>query len=401
MGKNLKGKELGKGIGQRKDGRYEARAIVNGERIVLYDLNLNDLKTRFEFEKDRIRKKDVLNCKNLTVDEWFEIWFPKYKVPALKSTGVATYKRKYVNTYGKMLESVNIAELKQFTIQSATEELIASGSSAKYTREGLAVLKSMLDAAVGNGLIDRNPALGVIVPSFNELKEDRRVLTVAEQEMFLKKIDCNFYEEAFKFMLSTGVRVGELGALQWSDIDFNNKMITIRHSLSCQYEGGQKLLQIVTPKTKNSVRKIPFFGETESILLKQKEKQNNLKNQLGNAWRVQKGMEDIDFVFTTSMGSPITRYTMKERLTDLSKDINSDLLYKAVAERTTPVAFDNIHPHSLRHTFATRCLEKGMSIEVLQKIMGHANINMTMGYVHILEDILKKEAEKMGDFLIA
>ena len=401
MGKNLKGKELGKGIGQRKDGRYEARAIINGEKIILYDLNLNELKRRFESEKDRLRKKDLLSCNNVTLGDWFEVWFPKYKVPTLKSTGIATYKRKYINTYGKLLHDVNITEIKQLTIQSATEELISGGTSPKYTREGLAVLKSMLDAAVGNGMMDRNPTLGVIVPTFNEVKEDRRVLTKSEQDTFLCKIESDFYKEAYMFMLSTGVRIGELGALQWSDIDFKNQMIHIRHSLSCQYENGQKLMQIVTPKTKNSIRKIPFFGETEGVLLAQKEKQNNLRKQLGDSWRTPAGMENIDFVFTTSMGSPITRYVMKERLDSISKDINNDLLYSALLEKRMPVAFDNIHPHSLRHTFATRCLEKGMSIEVLQRIMGHANINMTMGYVHILDDLLKNEAAKMGNFLIA
>lgn len=401
MGKNLKGKELGKGFGQRKDGRYEARAVINGERIVLYDLDLDELKRRFELEKERIRKNDLPSCKGLTLGEWFDLWFPKYKIPTLKSTGISTYKRKYINTYGKKLEDIKITDIKQFTIQSVTEELISNGVSPKYTREGLAVLKSMMDAAVGNGLIDRNPTLGVIVPTFNEVKEDRRVLTKEEQNIFLKHIESDFYKETYLFMLSTGVRVGELGALQWKDIDFKNEFINIRSSLSCQYENGKKIIQIVTPKTKNSIRKIPFFGETKSILLTQKENQIMLKKQLGNRWRTVDGLENIDFVFTTSLGSPITRYSMKERLDDVSKNINNELLYDAIRKHEMPVAFDNIHPHSLRHTFATRCLEKGMNIETIQKIMGHANINMTMSYAHVLDDTLKNEASKMGNFLDA
>lgn len=401
MGKDLKGKELGVGIGQRKDGRYEARAIVNGVKIAIYDFNLSELKREFEREKERAKRSNVVHCPDVTVMEWFNAWFEQYKKPTLKPTGVDTYKRKFVNTYGEQLGFVKVKELNQFVIQTATSELVNKGYKFKSIRDALSVLKLMLDAAVGNCIIDYNPALGIIVPTYAETKEERRVLSKQEQKMFLDKIESSFYKELYHFMLLTGVRVGEMGSLQWSDIDFENQFINIGTSLTCHYVKGKKTLVITTPKTKNSFRKIPFFGETKQILLAQKEKQKELKMQLGDRWRGSEELGNADLVFTTSMGSPVTRYVLEHDMRQISKDINALELYNAAREGRETVAFDHLHPHALRHTFATRCFEKGMGVETVQKIMGHANINMTMSYTHVLDDILKQAASNVGNFLDA
>ena len=401
MGKDLKGKELGVGLGQRKDGRYEARGIVNGVKIALYDFNLSNLKREFEREKDKAKRRNVVHCPDVTITEWFNAWFEQYKKPTLKPTGVDAYKRKFVNSYGNQLGIVKVKELNQYMVQTATSELISKGYKFKTIRDALSVLRLMLDAAVGNCIIDHNPALGVIVPTYAETKEERRVLTKQEQKVFMDKIDNSFYKELYYFMLLTGVRVGEMGALQWSDIDFDNEFIYINHSLTCHYVNGKKTLIITTPKTKNSFRKIPFFGETKQILLAQKEKQQNLKKQLKDRWRGSEELNNPDLVFTSSMGSPVTRYVLEHDMRQLSKEINELELYNAQIQGRDTIAFEYIHPHALRHTFATRCFEKGMSVETVQKIMGHANINMTISYTHVLDDEIKRAAENVGNFLDA
>lgn len=401
MGKDLKGKELGVGLGQRKDGRYEARAVVNGVKIAIYDFNLSELKREFEREKDKAKRKNVVHCPDVTVMEWFEAWFEQYKKPTLKPTGVVAYRRKFINTYGELIGFIKVKELNQYMVQTATSDLINKGYKFKSIRDALSVVKLMLDAAVGNCIIDYNPALGIIVPTYAETKEERRVLTKQEQKIFLDKIESSFYKELYHFMLLTGVRVGEMGALQWSDIDFENKFIYINHSLTCHYVKGKKTLMITTPKTKNSFRKIPFFGETEQVLLTQKEKQQKLKKQLGERWRGSDELENADLVFTSSMGSPVTRYVLEHDMRQLSKEINELELYNARLQGRNAVAFEYIHPHALRHTFATRCFEKGMNVETVQKIMGHANINVTMSYTHVLDDVLKEAAINVGNFLDA
>lgn len=395
MGKDLKGKELGKGISQRKDGRYEARVVINGKRQAFYNTNLAELKREFEKEKSRLSRQNVISCPDVTVSEWFEAWFEQYKKPTLKPTGVNSYQRKFKNTFGRMLGNTGVKELNQFAVQAATSDLLKEGYTHKSVRDALSVLKLMLDSAVANFIISVNPCLGVIVPSYNEVKEERRVLSKDEQKMILDITDNTFYKELYRFMLCTGLRVGEMGALRWHDIDFDEEVIHVRHSLHCQYADGKKTIALVTPKTKNSYRKIPFFNETKQLLLDQKEKQNNLKKQLGSKWRG----EIDDLVFTTSMGSPVTRYVLEHDMRQLTKEIQMNELYKAIEEGRNTIEFKPIHPHCLRHTFATRCFEKGMQPKTVQQIMGHANINMTMSYTHVLDDILKTEAKNIGTFL--
>lgn len=395
MGKDLKGKELGKGISQRKDGRYEARIVINGKRLTFYNTNLAALKKEFEKEKTRLSRQNVFTCKDLTVNEWFNSWFDQYKKPTLKPSGVNAYYRKFSNTYGTLIGEEILNELTQFQIQGATGELIKKGYKFKTIRDALSVLRLMCDAAISNYLIDVNPCFGVIVPTYAEVKEERRVLSLDEQKILLNITDNSFYKELYRFMLCTGVRVGELGALRWQDIDFNKELIYIRHTLSCQYFKGKKIMEITTPKTKNSFRKIPFFSETKQLLLDQQQKQESLKSQLKDRWR----SEFDDLVFTTSMGSPVTRYVLEHDMRQITKEIQMAEFYNAMNEDRKPNEFDPIYPHCLRHTFATRCFEKGMEAKTVQQIMGHANINMTMSYTHVLDDVLKNEAKKIGNFI--
>ena len=121
-------------------------------------------------------------------------------------------------------------------------------------------------------------------------------------------------------MFLTGMRVGEVGGLMWKDVDFDNKCINIKRSLSCQYEYGEKKLRLMTPKTHNFYRTIPFFGEAEEMFLAQQQKIIELKKNLGRRWRAQG--EYSDLVFVTSMGSPILRYHAEKEIKKVVKEIN-------------------------------------------------------------------------------
>ena len=150
--------------------------------------------------------------------------------------------------------------------------MVESGRSSKSIREATGILQNCIEAAIANGLMRINPVVGTIVPKCE--KVERRVLTVEEQRIFLDYLAQNksWYEELYKFMLLTGLRIGEVGGLQWEDIDFSNRFIYVKRTLSYQYEDGKKTMRLTSPKTENSVRKVPFFGETQKILEQQFEK---------------------------------------------------------------------------------------------------------------------------------
>ncbi len=99
------------------------------------------------------------------------------------------------------------------------------------------------------------------------------------------------------------------------------------------------------------------------------------------------------------MGSPIGRYNIESDMRYITQQINDIFRTEALYSGGIPQNFEKIHPHALRHTFATRCFEKGMTPRTVQEIMGHSNYNKKVSYTHVLDDIKLKEAERLGDFL--
>lgn len=397
MGKALNGKNLGKGFSQRKDGRYEARATINGVKIDLYDMSLSKLKKAFELKKAEVLRDEKGVRPNVTLKDWYEEWFEKFKVPQLKSTSsIKSYNRKTKNTFISILGEKRVKDITQINLQVATNELAEKGYGERTIREAIGVLRECLDIAVINRIIPVNPCVGLLVKS-TYTQHKRRVMTHEEQDLFLNEAKSSYYYEAYAILLLTGIRIGEFSGLQWQDINFVDKEIYIKRSMSTAYIDGTKIEELTTPKTFNSFRTIPFFGETEDLLKSWKKKQAEIRDKMGDRWRAKPEFGDL--VFTSTVGSPVTRYVIAHDLTKIVQNINLRELYKASAEGRPPKTFERLHPHAFRHTFATRCFEKGLDPLFIQSIMGHANYSTTISYTHVLDDTISKEVKKAGNFL--
>lgn len=399
MGKDLKGKEIGRGLSQRADGRYMGRTKIGGEQLTLYDWDLRNLKRRLDIAVNEAKITSIKHGPGnlLTLNEWYEEWYAKYKAPVLKHGGSASYKRKFTNYYGARIGDKPLGQIRQMHVQAAIADMIEAGRSSKSIREATGILQNCIEAAIANGLMHLNPTVGVQVPKCD--KVERRVLSVNEQEEFIDFLESthHWFEELYKFMLLTGLRIGEVGGLLWEDIDFENRFIYVKRSLTYQYENHKKIMMFSSPKTENSVRKIPFFGETKEILLRQKDKLERRKSEVGYFWVQPEGMENL--VFLTSRGTPIGRYSIESDMRNITSQLNMMRRTEADVYGEAFVEIGRLHPHALRHTFATRCFEKGMSPRTVQEIMGHANYNTTVSYTHVLDDMKQREAEIVGDFL--
>lgn len=397
MGKDLNGKELGRGFSQRKDGRYEARAVINGIKIDIYDMNLTALKKAFELEKAKVLRDEKNIRPNVTFGEWYAEWFEKCKSPQLKSdVSRKTYDRKVRNTYCKLLHDKRMEDISQMHMQTATAELIEQGYTDRSIKEALSIVHDCMEIAIVNHIISTNPCVGIKIQDAN-IRRERRVMKLWEQELFLSEVKNRYYYEAYKILLLTGMRIGEFSGLQWRDIDFKNKVININRSMTTAYIDGRKIEELTTPKTANSYRAIPFFGETEECLKAWKKKQDEYKKKLGNRWRARPELGDL--VFTSTVGSPVTRYVIVHDINKVVQNINLKEISRAFRENREPVLFEHLHPHAFRHTFATRCFEKGLDPLFVQSIMGHANYSTTVSYTHILDDLRQREVAKVGNFL--
>ena len=396
MGRDLKGKDLGKGFSQRKDGRYEARCTVNGIKIDIYDTSLLALKKKFKEEKSRALNKGGTK-QNVTLEEWYKEWFEKCKSPQLKSAvSRKTYDRKVRNTYVAILGQKRLQDITQLNIQDATNELAKKEYVERSIREALGILRECLDIAVVNRVIVANPSMKIAIRNTN-IQPERRVMTHEEQDIFLNEVHDSYYYEPYCILLLTGMRIGEFSGLQWQDVDFVNKQIHIRRSMTTAYMDGKKIEELTTPKTSTSYRTVPFFGETEELFKNWKKKQDAVKERMGKRWRGKP--EHGDLVFTSTVGSPVTRYVLIHDINKVVQNINLKEIFKASTEGRIPKKFEHLHPHAFRHTFATRCFEKGLAPLFVQSIMGHANYSTTVSYTHILDDVKSREVKKVGNFL--
>lgn len=377
MGKDLKGKELGKGFYQRKDGRYEAKAMIAGRKIDLYDWNLKLLKQRFTKEKEHIASElEQPFESDLTLNQWFEEWFRVYKVPYIKSASAESMKRRFYGSFGKNLGNMKIRMIRSMDVQHVLNVLQSEGKASSSVKEALGMLTNCLEMACNNQLIVGNPCLNLKVSWDTTKKSTRNAISIEEQKRFLKAADENWYREFVYTLFLTGLRMGEISGLCWKDIDWKNHCIRVHQSLGCEYRNGEKSIQFTALKTVNSYRKIPFMGELKEILLSQKEKQEKLKERLGVRYRAKDEFSNL--VFVTSQGSPVTRYSAEKQINLIKNETNIEEMINAEREGREPVLIEQICPHSIRHTFATRCFERGIDPKVVQEMMGHAHYSTTI-----------------------
>lgn len=387
-------RKLPKGIPENK-GTYEARAMVNGVKICLYGSDLDHLIEEFHQAKEKVKNSIDYRKTMITLNEWFEEWFTEVKAHKVKETSIHPMKNNFKRTFGFYIGSKKLKDIKPLDVQRALNTMEQEGISNSAMREALGRLRECMEFAVGNQMITSNPCLIVEVPWTYKKAKEEIALTQEEQNALLNEVEDSWYKEMFYFMCLTGVRVGELGGLQWSDIDFSKKCITIRRSLSCSYCNGKKREMLVSPKTVNSTRQIPFLGEMEEVLKSQKEKQKRLRAELGERWR--SGEEFSDLVFTTGMGSPCSRYIVDKEVKKVIKRIREKEAVLAVQEQREPKVIRDFHPHTLRHTFATRCFENKMEPKVVQSLLGHSSISITLNiYTHVLDNKMDEEIKKFG-----
>ena len=215
-----------------------------------------------------------------------------------------------------------VKDITQINLQVATNELAEKGYGERTIREAIGVLRECLDIAVINRIIPVNPCVGLLVKS-TYTQHKRRVMTHEEQDLFLNEAKSSYYYEAYAILLLTGIRIGEFSGLQWQDINFVDKEIYIKRSMSTAYIDGTKIEELTTPKTFNSFRTIPFFGETEDLLKSWKKKQAEIRDKMGDRWRAKPEFGDL--VFTSTVGSPVTRYVIAHDLTKIVQNLQKHL----------------------------------------------------------------------------
>ena len=182
------------------------------------------------------------------------------------------------------------------------------------------------------------------------------------------------WDGLFTCLLGTGCRIGEMLGLTWNDCDFENNIISINHSLTIRNKPdiGQSRMYISTPKTQKSVRLIPMLSAVQTALLEIKQKQ--IDNQI-----ISPIIDNYtNFVFLNRNNNIYDYSGINQSIKNIIQSYNKQEMKIADLENRNPILLPKFSVHNLRHTFCTRFCKNETNLKVIQEIMGHSSIKITM-----------------------
>lgn len=318
----------------------------------------------------------------MTLGEWLDNWYILYAKPFLKTSTLVSYNG-YIEKHIKpFIGAVKLSDLNGIILQEFFNEKYVSGRldhtgglSEKTVLNIRQMLHAALRKALENGFVSANYVEHVRLQKVSI--PDMRVLSVDEQQRLITALDNHQdeYSIGFILLLATGIRVGELCALKWSNIDFLKKIIKIRHTLQRlpnlnPDDVSKTIIVINSPKSERSLRDI-FINDV--IIEKLFSHRNYIMDKFGTEC-----VTDNQFILTRKLNKPVEPRTVQDAFKRLLKRAN----------------VEDANLHSLRHTFATRAIEAGIDYKTLSLILGHADISTTMNrYAHVMDDTKRAAME--------
>lgn len=369
----------GENIYKRKDGRWEGRYIksrtIQGKAIYgsVYAKSYREVRDKLISKKQKNKKTSFLvTQKKCEAERLFSelafIWLQKNKYRFKEST-IVKYENLLKLYILPAMGNQKVSEITDVFLEKFCEQLLFCGGekkqglSTKTVSDVSSLLRNILSYSMDfHNIYFKNMNFRGMKPVFKEF----RVLSQSEQKKLCKYLYENLNERNMGILLClfSGMRIGEICALKWIDISLEDNIIYVNKTMQrLQRKDGETKTEIIisSPKSECSIRQIPLSVELFQVL---------------------KNMEkDADcYVLTGERKKYLEPRTMQNHFKTVLKKCN----------------IKDANFHSLRHTFATRCIEVGFDVKSLSEILGHANVNITMNrYVHPSMKLKKENMEKL------
>lgn len=363
----------GENIRKRKDGRWEGRIKLESgsdgktKYKSIYGKTYIEVKRRMlaSIKENTYVRTDR---KEITYGEILEQWQKANNIKHKTATNLKYDYMidKHINPILKDIKigKINTGMLNDFLIDKLYNGRIDNqgGLSPSYVRTMMIIINSSLLYSYEQGYSNM---MRVKAPLSPTPKKRPEILSITEQNKLEQFIINNLNPTNLGIMIAlrTGLRVGEICALSWSDIDFDNRMLHVGNTITRSSKGDSNCpFNIDKPKTPTSIRDVPISDFLVNLLQK-------IKSNSKSAFVVSE---------KSTFTSPTTfeyRYHKSLRLSGI-RDINF---------------------HGLRHTFATRCIEAGIDDKTLSEILGHSNVSITLNtYVHSSLELKRKQMDKLS-----
>lgn len=377
-------------IRKRSNGLWEARVTVGrnsfGRQVQksIYGKTRSEVSAKMNEILGQLNTDTYIHPSVMTVAEWMKNWLQTYAKTNLRPSSYASCEGHVFNHIIPHIGDIPLSKLTTENVQRFYNKEYSGGAglSAKTVRNIHITLRRALQQAVDNKIISYNCCGSVILPKRE--KKEMRVLSREEQAAVMSVIPNERLGFAILFDLSTGLRIGELCGLKWSDFDLVNKAFNVKRTLQrvklpegqVTANGDTTMIVEGKVKTDNGYREIPIQDKVFAELMKYRERQDEEKDWAGCAYT------DNDYVFASPIGGCVEPSTMR--------DMFNRLLCNAKVKHA--------NFHSLRHTFATRAIEAGVPVKAVSEILGHASIQITLDlYCHTSIEMKRDAVNRMSD----
>lgn len=369
----------------RKDNRLEGRITIDGKRKSFFGRTKSEIRIK---AKEYLQKVEngYKEPKKIVLNDYIDYWLKTYKENKIEPSSYTrlygTYVQHIKNTIGTMyIGDITTKVIQNLIDEYANPQLNGKALSLSGLKKILQLLRPCLEKAIEENIIYKNPCNNVILPKEGLIqKKTKKQYSLTDEEIakiktaaFKKYKSRDEYCSRDAFVLLTvlnlGLRAGEVLALNWDDFDIENKIVHIDKTIQSRVLNTKtnKIYNRLKDSTKTpcGVRILSLNEQTIEYLniLKEYDKRNNIKSE---------------YFCCTNEG---TRQTSRNLSRSLYRLINKTDINKQVSL------------HTLRHTFGSTLLRRGVNIAVISKLMGHSNISITYNkYIHSIKE---EEAKAM------
>jgi integrase len=344
-------------IYRRKDGRWAASlSLGNGRRKTFYAQTRQEASAKLTAALRNCQLGVPPSDSSQTVGQYLTNWLERSVRPSVRPRTHESYDLN-VRRLAPHLGRYRLSALSPAAIEGSYGALLEAGLSRRSVEQAHAVLHRALAQAVKWGLLGRNPSQAVNVP-----RPQRREMRTFDEEQVRRLFEATADHRLhglWVLLVTTGLRLGEALGLRWEDIDLTAGRLVVKRALQRQREAG---LVFVEPKSAKSRRTVHLAGGTVATLREHRRRQLVERLHAGPAW------QDHDLAFCREDGRPLEPSGVAERFREALK----------VAD------LPRLRVHDLRHTAATLLLGRGVHPKVVQELLGHSTISLTLDtYSHV------------------